>query len=164
MSISWFWCYTTVLLKVPVALVVKNLPTSAGYIRDVGSIPGLGRSPGRQHGNPLQYSCLENLMDRGTWRAMAHRVAKSQTWLKWLSVHAHMDRMAACYHKPTHPITNHKATVHFTKHIWAYYFTLHLIYPERSLSEEMAELVHVQLWTCCFSLLFLCGGVPLGQE
>ena len=42
------------------ALVVKNLPTSAGYIRDVGSIPGLGRSPGRGHGNPLQYSCLEN--------------------------------------------------------------------------------------------------------
>ena len=62
-----------------VALVVKNLPANAGDKRDVGSIPGLGRSPGRQHGNPLQYSCLENLMDRGTWRAMAHRVAKSQT-------------------------------------------------------------------------------------
>ena len=49
--------------------------------RDTGSIPGLGRSPGRGHGNPLQYSCLENPMDRGAWRATVHRVAKSQTRL-----------------------------------------------------------------------------------
>jgi len=48
-----------------VALVVKNPPANAGDIRDTGSIPGLGRSPGGGHGNPLQYSCLENLMDRG---------------------------------------------------------------------------------------------------
>ena len=47
-----------------VALVVKNLPSDAGNIRDMGSIPGLGRSPGGGHGNPLQYSCLENPMDR----------------------------------------------------------------------------------------------------
>jgi len=60
-----------------VALVVKNLPTDAGYIRDVASVPGLGRSPGGEHGNPLQYSCLENPMDREAWRARAHRVAKS---------------------------------------------------------------------------------------
>ena len=62
-----------------VALVVKNLPASAGDIRDTGSIPGLGRSPGGGHGNPLQYSCLENPMDREAWRATVHRVAKSQT-------------------------------------------------------------------------------------
>ena len=61
------------------ALVVKNLHANAGDIRDVGSIPELGRSPGGGHGNPLQYSCLENPMDRGAWRATAHRVAKSQT-------------------------------------------------------------------------------------
>ena len=48
-------------------------------VRDLGSIPGLGRSPGGGHGNPLQYSCLENLMDREAWQATAHRVAKSQT-------------------------------------------------------------------------------------
>ena len=48
-----------------VALVVKNPPTNAGDIRDVGLILGLGRSPGGGHGNPVQYSCLENLMDRG---------------------------------------------------------------------------------------------------
>ena len=51
------------------ALVVKNLPASAGDIREAGSIPGSGRSPGGGHGNPLQYSCLENPMDRGTWWA-----------------------------------------------------------------------------------------------
>ena len=65
-----------------VALVVKNLPTIAGDIRDVGLIPGLGRSSGRGHGNPLQYSCLENPMDRGAWWATVHGVAKSQTGLK----------------------------------------------------------------------------------
>ena len=53
--------------------VVKNPPTNAG---DVGSIPGWGRSPGGGHGNPLQYSCLENPMDRGAWCATVHRVAK----------------------------------------------------------------------------------------
>ena len=62
-----------------VALVVKNLPANAGDIRDKGSIPGLGRSPGERHGNPLQYSCLENPMDRGAQWAIVHRVGKSQT-------------------------------------------------------------------------------------
>ena len=62
-------------------LVVKNPPDNAGDIRDVGSIPDLGRSPGGRHGNPLQ-SCLENPMDRGAWRATVHRVTKSLTKLK----------------------------------------------------------------------------------
>ena len=53
-----------------VALVVKNLPANAEDIRDVGLIPGSGRSPGGGHGNPLQYSYLENPMDRGTWKAI----------------------------------------------------------------------------------------------
>ena len=52
-----------------VVLVLKNLPASAGDIRDVGLIPGSGRSPGGGNGNPLQYSCLENSMDRGAWWA-----------------------------------------------------------------------------------------------
>ena len=69
------------------ALVVKNPPASAGDKRDVGSIPGLGRCPGGGHGNPLQYSCLENPMDRGAWWATVHRVAKSQTRLKQLGRH-----------------------------------------------------------------------------
>ena len=62
-----------------VALVVKNLPVNAGAIRDVGLIPGWGRSPGEEHGNTLQYSCLENSMDRGAWWVTDHRVANSWT-------------------------------------------------------------------------------------
>ena len=60
-------------------LVVKNLSTGAG---DAGLIPGSGRSPGEENGNPLPYSCLENSMDREAWQATVHRVAQSQTWLK----------------------------------------------------------------------------------
>ena len=56
------------------ALVVKNSPAIVGDVRDMGSIPGLGRSPGGGHGNPLQYSCLENPMDRGASWATAHSV------------------------------------------------------------------------------------------
>ena len=56
-------------------------PAHAGDIRDVGSIPGSGRSSGGGHGNPLQYSCLKNSLDRGAWRATVHRSAKSQTQL-----------------------------------------------------------------------------------
>ena len=62
-----------------VALVVKNPPANAGDLRDVGSIPGSGRSPGKGNANPLQYSCLENLIDRGAWWATVYRVAKSWT-------------------------------------------------------------------------------------
>ena len=70
-----------------VALVVKNLPANAGDIRDTDSIPGSGRSPGEGNGNPLQYSCLENPIDRGAWWAIFHRVAQSWTQLKQLSTH-----------------------------------------------------------------------------
>ena len=70
------------------ALVVQNLPASPGATGDVGSIPGLGRTSGEGHGNPLQYSCLENPMDRGAWQATAQRVAKSGTGLKRLSMQA----------------------------------------------------------------------------
>ena len=64
--------------------VVKGPSANAGDIRDVGSIPGLGRSPGGGRGNPLQYSHLENPMDRGAWQAMVHRVTKSWKRLKQL--------------------------------------------------------------------------------
>ena len=66
-------------MNLPGGAVVKNLPANAGDARDVGLIPGLGRSPGVGNGNPLQNSCLENSMDRGVWWAVAHGVAKSHT-------------------------------------------------------------------------------------
>ena len=65
--------------------MVNNLPTNAGHIRDVGSVPELGRSPGGGHGNPLRYSCLENPMDRGTWQTTVRGVTKSQTQLSDLA-------------------------------------------------------------------------------
>ena len=65
-----------------VATVVKNPPANAGDVRDAGLIPGLGRSPGGGHGNPLQYSCLENPRNRGDWRTTVHSVTKNWTQLK----------------------------------------------------------------------------------
>ena len=64
---------------VPGGAVVKNLPANTGDTRDAGSIPGSRRSPGTGNGNPLQYSCLENSMDRGARWAIVHGVTKSQT-------------------------------------------------------------------------------------
>ena len=60
----------------------KNPPVSAGDVSDAGWIPGLGRCPGGGHGNPLQYSCLENPMDRGAWQATVYGITKSRTRLK----------------------------------------------------------------------------------
>ena len=68
----------------PGGAVVKNLAISAGDARDVGLIPGLGRSPGEGNGYPLQCSCLENPMGRGAWRATVCVVTKSQTRLSML--------------------------------------------------------------------------------
>ena len=66
-----------------VVLVVKNIPANAGDVRDVGSIPGWGRSPGVGRGKPLKYSCLENPMDKGTWQAIVYGVER-------LNTHTHM--------------------------------------------------------------------------
>ena len=77
--------------------MVKNPPANALDIRDLGSIPGSGRSPGEGSGNPLHYSCLGNPMDRGAWQVRVHRVAKSGTQLStrtnnnvWVCVYAVM--------------------------------------------------------------------------
>ena len=78
------WSFLIIIAQV--ALLVKNPPANAGDIRDAGSVPGLGRYPGESHGNSLQYSCLENPMDR-VWQATIHGVAKSWTRLKWHSNH-----------------------------------------------------------------------------
>ena len=75
---------------------MENLPGNAC------SIPGLGRSPGREHGNPLQYSCLENPMDREAWRPTVHSVAKSQTWQKGVNT-AHTYTLSEASIKPCLP-------------------------------------------------------------
>ena len=77
-------------LASPLVLVVKKHPANEGDVRDVGSVPGSGRSPGEGEGNPLQYSCLEKTMDRGAWWAAVHGVTKSRARLKQLSLHASM--------------------------------------------------------------------------
>ena len=68
----------------------KESAYNAGDTEDLGLISGLGRSPEGGHGSPLQYACVENLMDREAWWTTVHRVAKSQTHLKWLSTHTYM--------------------------------------------------------------------------
>ena len=73
-------------LYIWVSLAVKNLPANAGDVREAGSIPGWGRSPGGGNGNLLLYSCLENPIDRGAWPATVQRVVHSQTQLKQLSM------------------------------------------------------------------------------
>ena len=76
-----FWLGSVHSLSFPGGTGVKNLPASGGDARDASSVPGLGRSPGGGSDNPLQYSCLENSMDRGTWRATLYGVTKSRTQL-----------------------------------------------------------------------------------
>ena len=73
------------------ALVVKNLPANAGDLRDANLIPRLGRFPGRGHGNPFQYSCLEIPMGREDWQAIVHSIEQCQTRLKQLSTHAYIN-------------------------------------------------------------------------
>ena len=65
----------------PSGSVVKKSPVNAGATGDASLIPGLARFPGRGNGNPPQYSCQDNPMDRGAWRATVHGVAKRWTWL-----------------------------------------------------------------------------------
>ena len=80
-------------LGFPGVTVVKNQPANA---EDVGSIPGSGQSPGEGNGNPLQYSCLENSMDRGAWRATVHGIAKSWTWLITYPNHSKIEWLKIC--------------------------------------------------------------------
>ena len=86
------------ILGFQVVLVVKNLLADTGGMRDVGLVPGSGRSSGGGHGKPVQYSCLENPMDRRAWWATVHRVTKSWPWLKQLGrQHANGDSVLWCF-------------------------------------------------------------------
>ena len=93
-----------------VVLVIKNLPANAEDIRDVGSVPGSGRSSGGGHGNPLHYSWLENPIDRGAWQATVHSFAKSWTQLKWLNNHTGIHTKMCIYHMQSNFLTEHTCT------------------------------------------------------
>ena len=82
--VHFIWLFICIVYNKKLALVVKKSPADRGDVRDVGSIPGSRRSPGGEHDNPLQYSCLENSMDRRAYWDIVHRVAKRQTRLKRL--------------------------------------------------------------------------------
>ena len=82
----------------PGGTAVKTLPANAGDARDLGWIPGLGRSPGGGHGHSLQCSCLENPLDRGVRQATVHRVAQSQTHLKRLGTHTYIYLCVCVWH------------------------------------------------------------------
>ena len=87
MFLFTFYILVWALLEFSGTLMVKNPPANAGDIKDRSSTHRSGRSPVGGHSNPLLYSCLEIPLDRGAWLATDHRVAKSRTWLKWLSMH-----------------------------------------------------------------------------
>ena len=87
---SLVFCFMCILRASQVAVVVKNLPANAGDIRDVGLIPGSGRSSGVGNDSSLQYSCLENPMDRGVWQATVRGVSKSRARLKHAWTHAYV--------------------------------------------------------------------------
>ena len=100
--------YMYMYMGFPGGLVVKNPPANAGEVKDAGSIPGSGRcpegrnsrSPERGNSNPLQYSCLENSMDRGTWWATAHGVPQSRTRLsEYIYVHIYLKYCSAIKRK-----------------------------------------------------------------
>ena len=112
----------------PGGSVVKNLPVKVG---DPGSVLGLGWSPRGGHGNPLQYSCLENPTDRGAWQATVHGFTKSRTWLKQLSrsssinTHTHISvHTHTCTHTHTHThislYMDRNKKIHITSLVLAY--------------------------------------------
>ena len=108
--------------------MVKNPPANAGDVRNMGSIPAWGRSPGGGHGNPLQYSCLQNPMDRGAWWAIVHRIAKRQTRLKRLNTHTHTywegwNQLLILEDKSNH-VESHSFSKHKNNFQWKYKYKL----------------------------------------
>ena len=94
--------------------MVKNLPANAGVVTDVGSIPGSRRSPRGGHGNPLQYSCLENPMVRGAWRATVHGVTQSRTRTGGMTALGSLSPISACVIQVS---CRHSAGVHPRQHL-----------------------------------------------
>ena len=104
LQLSLFWPASILpsLWIIPIRLVVKILPATAGDERHVGLIPGSGRSPGGGNGNPLQHSCLENSTDRGAWWATTHGITESQTQLQGLGTPTFPELSRRCKKPPRH--------------------------------------------------------------
>ena len=128
-------------------LVVKNTPANAGDLRDLDSVRGLGRSPWGGHGNPFQYSCLENPMDRGAWQAMVHGAAKSWAWLNWLSMHCCLANITKNWNVYQEYISfyafNLLSTVIYTEMYW--YVSVKVAQSCLTLCDSMDYIVHVIL-------------------
>ena len=116
------------------ALVIKNLPASAGDIRDAGSTRGLGRSPGGGHGNPLQYSCLENPMDREAWWVTVYGVVQSRTRLKRLSMNTYTLQRLSNVHISFKQYNTKGCTSNKTSLILKVVKEYYVLYPVQSMS------------------------------
>ena len=117
-------------------LVVKNVPANAGHIKRHWFHPWVGRSPGGRYGNLLQYSCLENCLDRGAWRATVHGVAKTQTQLKRLS----MQTCVSLVNLPNNPMITPSLP-----NLWSAYCLFRVTPDYLSSCEVTAS--HFSLWT-----------------
>ena len=126
-------CVCVYVYEFPWCLSGKEPAYNARDTGDVGSIPGSGRSPGGGHGNPLQYSCLEDPMCRGAWRATVHGVAKSQTWLKWLSTHT---RVCVCVCVCVYP--------------FKILFSMMVCHRTLTIAASVAQRDLVHPWSACF--------------
>ena len=133
------------------ALLVKNLPANAGDVRDVSSVPELGRSPGGRNGNPLQYFCLENLMDRRAWLVTVYRVTE-KIQLKWPSTHIHPHTHSHTYtltYPAIHSTCIHTC-IHRYIHIYIYIHTYIYIYTHTHTHTHTYALKHTHMYTYIF--------------
>ena len=128
-----------------VMLVVKNVPANSGDTWYESLIPGLGRSSGEGHNNPLQYSCLENPMDRRAWWATVHKVAMSWTQMKWLSTYARlMKRVLQGVRVET---KGAESTVKFLISFGKKYLLLNLIFPTPTIHiKTILNLIYFSTW------------------
>jgi len=141
--------------------VVKNLPANARDLRDAGSVPGLWRYPGGGDGNPLQYSCLENPIDRRAWWATVHRIAKSWEQPKQLSMHTHSVYMSTLLSQESiHSICSRVSNFPFL--IFSYTLKVldlsslvHLNFSFSLKTLVCPSLVPVHFYVFCFSVLYL---------
>ena len=147
-------------------LVVKNLPVNAGDIRDAGLIPRLGRSSEGGHGNPLQYSCLENPMERGAWQTTVHRVAKSCPWLNWFSTQAYLypHPLETPFHPNRHSthLRHHRALVELPVLYSSFLLAvLHMVVHIRQCYSPMhSRLSFPHPYSVPMSILYNCISIP----